>query len=134
MPRTLLIWMWIGVMATCLSASGQVYKFRCFQQASYQYQHVGDTSWVDTSYAVVVDFEKKKVQLRNKANSTFDITNYQPLRNETNGNTIVTDAVDRKGNQCLVELTLFQRESFHIATLVVRYPHIIYSYRLRRSR
>lgn len=121
------------VSATAHTAHAQVYRFNCFQHATYEYQHTGDTAWIDTSYSVTVDFEKKKVTLKNKGSMYFDITGYDPLRPEKNGNTIILNATDRKGAVCNLELTLFHQVSFHVATLVVRYPHIIFAYRLRKA-
>jgi len=115
-------------------ASAQKYQFNCFQHAAYSYEHKGDTNWVDTSYSLIVDFEKKKVYLRNKTAREYDIIRYSPLRKEVNGSTIVCQAVDNEGDMCSVELTLFNEVSFHVATLVVRYTTIIRAYRLQRPR
>ncbi len=115
-------------------STGQKYQFNCFQHAAYSYEHKGDTNWVDTSFNVTVDFEKKKVYLRNKAAREYDVIRYSPLRKEINGSTIICQAVDNKGDMCSVELTLFNEVSFHVATLVVRYTTIIRAYRLQKPR
>lgn len=123
-----------GLMIVHQQANGQIYKFNCFQQAAYTYNFTGDTVWTDTSYLVTIDFEKKKVTMRNKAAWFFDVTGYDPLRKEVNGNTIIINATDKQGNICNLELTLFHERSFHVATLVIRYPHIMYACRLRKPK
>lgn len=123
----------ITILATAIffEAAAQRYLFKCFQQVRHQYEHVGDTLWVDTSFFMIVDFEKKKISLRNKASDQIQITAFRPLRTTENGNTIVGNALDKEGTRCDIELTLFRQRSFHIATLVVRYTTFAYAYRLK---
>jgi hypothetical protein len=123
-----------AVLVVCRGVHAQIYRFTCFQHAAYEYVHTGDTAWVDTTYTIVLDFEKKKLNLRNKSSMSYNITNYQPLRTDKVGNTMICNAVDKYGNECHLELTMFFEISFHIATLVIRYPGNIYAYRLKRAR
>jgi hypothetical protein len=83
---------------------------------------------------VTIDFEKKIVEVKNKPATNFELTDFNPLRTDKKGTTIVCRAIDNKGDVCNVELTLFREISFHIATLVVRYTTISYSYRLKNHR
>ena len=135
MLGSLKIWLLCSIFLTFLLYSkAQVYQFKCFQQATYAYVHTGDTNWVDTNYVVIFDFRKKTVDLYNKASMDYEINGFQPLRTDPKGNTIVCSAVDKEGNECTMELTLFRQVSFHVATLVVRYGDVIYSYRLKNAK
>lgn len=109
----------------------QTFQFNCFQEALYPYVQTGDTNWLDADYAVIIDFEKKSVDIKNHPALNFQITRFNPLRVDKTGNTIVCNAIDNEGIRCNVELTLFRELSFHVATLVVRYSTLTHSYRLR---
>jgi len=122
-----------GISAHC-QIFAQDFSFNCFQYASYGYQHRGDTSWVHSDFLVDIDFGKKLVKFHNKEAFQYEILKSAPLVIEKDGNTLVFVAIDKTGDSCMLDLKLFREISYHIATLVVRYPAVMHSYRLQEPK
>lgn len=114
------------------SVAQQPYNFCCFQQTVYDSASLVPFNWTDTSFRVQLDLLQKRIRLHNKEGIVLRITANKPLQPMPDGNAMVFDATDNKGDTCKVQFIAYIDPDFHMGTLILAYANRQQAYRLHQ--